>query len=123
MSLFVLMALANPMTWLVGIMFLISWLRFRERSRRRERNHMERRSARRFSVGTSAAAGLGTAFQFLSMAYRPNHAFVAKAQIQQQEDVDEDDDGSSETPVKHLNRQLRRIRRGEPVDHLIWRLE
>ena len=123
MSLFVLMALANPMNWLIGIMVFISWSRWRARLRNRERDHQGRRPARRFRVGTSAAADLGAAFQFLSMAYRPNHAFVAKAQIQQEEDVDEDDDGSPETPVKHLNRQLRRIRRGEPVDHLIWRLE
>jgi hypothetical protein len=129
MSLSVLMALANPMTWLVGIMVFISWVRwrersrFRERSRGHERDHRGRRAGRRLRVGTSSAAGLGAAFQFLSMAYRPNHAFVAKAQIQQEEDADEDDDGSPETPVKHLNRQLRRIRRGEPVDHLIWRLE
>ncbi len=117
MSLFVLMGLANPMTWLIAIMLFISW------SRLRERNHKGKRPGRRLRGGTSAAANLGAAFQFLSMAYRPNHAFVAKAQIQQEEDADEDDDGSPETPVKHLNRQLRRIRRGEPVDHLIWRLE
>ena len=117
MSLFVLMSLANPMSWLVGVVLWVSWERWRER------HGKGRQPGRRSRGGTSAAANLGAAFQFLSMAYRPNHAFVAKAQIQQQEDVDEDDDGSPETPVKHLNRQLRRIRRGEPVDHLIWRLE
>jgi hypothetical protein len=117
MTLIVLMGLANPMNWLVVVMLYVSW------SRWRERDHKSMRSGQRSRGGTSAAANLGAAFQFLSMAYRPNHAFVAKAQIQQQEDADEDDDGSPETPVKHLNRQLRRIRRGEPVDHLIWRLE
>lgn len=119
MSLFVLMGLANPMTWLIAIMVYISWSRFRERKMRDGKGDPARRSR----GGTSAAANLGAAFQFLSMAYRPNHAFVAKAQIEQQEDADEDDDGSPETPVKHLHRQLRRIRRGEPVDRLIWRLE
>jgi hypothetical protein len=118
MSLFVLMSLANPMTWLIAIMVFVSWSRFRERKGRGGKG-----PARRSSGGTSAADNLGAAFQFLSMAYRPNHAFIAKAQIQQQEDADEDDDGSPETPVKHLHRQLRRIRRGEPVDRLIWRLE
>ncbi len=118
MSLFVLMSLANPMTWLIAIMVFISWSRFRERKSRNGNG-----LTRRFRGGTSAAANLGAAFQFLSMAYRPNHAFLAKAQIQQQEDADEEDDGSPETPVKHLHRQLRRIRRGEPVDRLIWRLE
>ncbi len=118
MSLFVLMSLANPMTWLIAIMFFIKWSRFRERKSRNGKG-----AARRSRRGISSAANLAAAFQFLSIAYRPNHAFVAKAQIQQQEDADEDDDGSPESPVKHLHRQLRRIRRGEPVDRLIWRLE
>jgi hypothetical protein len=60
---------------------------------------------------------------FLSMAYRPNHAFVAKAQIVQEEDADDDDQGGPDTPKRHLLRQLRRIRRGENVDRLILRLE
>src|SRR6266567_6648679 len=110
MSLFVLMGLTNPMTWLVVTMLVISWSRFRQR-----------RNGKGRWLGTSAA-NLGAAFQFLSMAYRPNHAFVTKAQIQQQEDADEDEDGGPDTPIKHLHRQLRRIRRGEPVDRLIWRL-
>jgi hypothetical protein len=74
-------------------------------------------------AGIPSEAGLAAAFQLLSLAYRPNHAFVAKAQIQQQEDTDEDDNGDPETPLKHLHRQLRRIRRGEHVERLIWRLE
>ena len=115
MSLFVLMSLANPMTWLIAIKVFVSWSRFRNR---RDRNNKAWRSR-----AGSAAANLGGAFQFLSMAYRPNHAFIAKAQIQQHEDADEDDDGDPETPIKHLNRQLRRIRRGEPVDRLVWRLD
>ena len=117
MTLFVLMSLANPMTWLIAAMLCIAW------SRARERRRIAKHPGRRSRVRVLSTADLGSAFQFLSIAYRPNHAFVAKAQIQQQEDVDEDDDGSPDTPVKHLHRQLRRIRRGEPVDRLIWRLE
>jgi hypothetical protein len=119
MSLFMLMSLSNPMTWLIVTMLGITWSRFRERRSRKGKTLPEH--AR---LGTSSsAAGLGAAFQFLSMAYRPDHSFVAKAQIQQQENTDEDDGGSPETSVKHLHRQLRRIRRGEPVERLIWRLE
>jgi hypothetical protein len=117
MILFLLMGLANPMTWLVGTMLYIAWSRARQR--RRAVKHPELKSHTR----ASSTADLAAAFQFLSIAYRPNHAFTAKAQIQQQEDADEDDDGAPETPLKHLHRQLRRIRRGEPVDTLIWRLE
>ena len=118
MSLFVLMSLANPMTWLIATMLYIYWRRLRER---RSRNGKQ--PAQSSHACAPSAAALGAAFLFLSMAYRPDHAFIAKAQIQQQEDADDDDDGSPETPVNHLHRQLRRIRRGETVDRLIWRLE
>jgi hypothetical protein len=46
---------------------------------------------------------------------------VAKAQIRQQENVDEDDNGDPETTLKHLLSQLRRIRRGEKVETLFLR--
>lgn len=118
MILFVLMSLANPMTWLIATMLYIYWRRLRERQSR-----AGKQPAKRWRAGAVDTAALGAAFQFLSIAYRPNHAFTAKAQIQQQEDADEEDDGSPETPSKHLHRQLHRIRRGEPVDRLIWRLE
>ena len=116
MSLFLLMGLANPMAWLIVAMLFTTWSRWRDR-RNRVRTGLRPRNT------TASTAELAAAFQFLSMAYRPNHAFVAKAQIQQQEDAEDDDDGTPETPAKHLHRQLRRIRRGEPVDRLVWRLE
>ncbi len=118
MILFVLMGLSNPMTWLIVATLLIVWSRFRERASRRDGLPRRKKLFRALS-----SAGLGAAFQFLSIAYRPNHAFIAKAQIQQQENTDDDDDGGPDTSRKHLHRQLRRIRRGEPVDRLIWRIE
>jgi hypothetical protein len=66
---------------------------------------------------------LGGAFLYLASIYRPSLEFVAKAQIQEVEKQDEDDDSEPLTPRRHFHRQLRRIRRGEPVDRLIWRLE
>ena len=51
--------------------------------------------------------------------YRPNDAFLAKAQIEQQEEADDDANGDPASSLRHFNRQLRRIRRGEPVDTLI----
>jgi hypothetical protein len=36
----------------------------------------------------------------------------------EQVEVEEDDQGDPETPEKLLDRQLRRIRRGEPVERL-----
>ena len=67
----------------------------------------------------AANAALGMAFLPFAAIYRPRIIEVAKAQIRQQEDADEDNNGDPDTPVRHLLRQLRRIRRGEEVDRLI----
>ena len=66
---------------------------------------------------------IGLAFLPFSIIYRPNLAEVAKAQIRQQEDADEDENGDPESPLKHLLRQLRRIRRGEQVETLSLHLK
>ncbi len=78
------------------------------------------RIRRRFTI---AAAGVAMGLAFLPFAaiYRPSLIEVAKAQIRQQEDVDEDDNGDPETPLKHLLSQLRRIRKGEKVETLFLR--
>ena len=79
---------------------------------------------RRKRIGIVAShALLGLAFLPLSIIYRPNLREVAKAQVRQQEDVDEDGNGDPESPLKHLLRQLRRIRRGEKVETLFLRLK
>jgi hypothetical protein len=46
------------------------------------------------------------------------HLLVQKAD----EDADEEGDGDPDSPEAHLHRQLRKIRRGEPVDRLVLRL-
>jgi hypothetical protein len=79
------------------------------------------RRRRRFGV-LAANAALGLAFLPFAAIYRPRMIEVAKVQQRQQEDVDEDDNGAPETPLGHLLRQLRRIRRGEQVDRLTLRL-
>jgi len=84
------------------------------------RRHPHRR--RRISIAASNAL-LGLAFLPLSIIYRPSLLEVAKAQIRQREDVDEDANGDPESPLRHLLRQLRRIRRGEEVEILSLRLE
>lgn len=117
MDMTAILALASPVTWLIAIAVVISLGRLRDRILR-----TPGKPSRRRRMGATTAAA-GAAFQFFAIAYRPNHAFTAKAQIQQQEDADEDDNGTPETPLKHLHRQLRRIRHGEPVERLIWRLE
>lgn len=118
MAISLLLALSNPVTWLIAIMLVAFW-----QDSRRAKREFRRTGKRPVRLHSSALMAAGLAFQFLSIAYRPNHAFIAKAQIQMDEKADDDDDGGRETPIKHLHRQLRRIRRGEPVDRLVWRLE
>jgi hypothetical protein len=57
---------------------------------------------------------------FLQVIYRPAVAYVIEEK--QDEDADAEDGGEPETVNKQLHRQLRRIRRGEPVDRLVLRL-
>ena len=67
-----------------------------------------------------SAFALGMALQFIQVFYRPSVDYVLEAK--QDEHADEDDEGDPESLMKQLNRQLRRIWRGEPVDRLVLRL-
>ena len=118
MSFAILACLSSPMTWLIAIVMLAGW-----RHIFRKPNTKQEDAARIINVGANSPDAIGSALMFLSMAYRPNHAFVAKAQIVEREDQDEDDQGGPDAPRKQFRRQLRRIRRGETVDRLVWRLE
>ncbi|HUY94680.1 MAG TPA: hypothetical protein VMU71_05255 [Terracidiphilus sp.] len=111
--LMLLMAFASPVPWLL-LAGLVSICR---------RGTAKHAGARRRGMLRGAALDVGAAFLFLSVAYRPNHAFLVKAQIRQVEDGNEDGQGGPDSPLRNLHRQLRRIRRGEPVEQLVWRLE
>ena len=64
---------------------------------------------------------MGMAFlQVMRLFYQPTVAYVLEAK--QDEDADEEDEGDPESLKKQLNRQLKRIRRSEPVDRLVLRL-
>lgn len=65
------------------------------------------------------AAGFALLY-FMREFYSPQTAYLLE--MKQEEDADENDQGDAETLTKQLNRQLRRIRRGEPVDRLVLRL-
>jgi hypothetical protein len=78
------------------------------------------RRRRRFALAVANAA-MGLTFLPFAAIYRPSQIEVAKAQIRQQEDADEDENGDPETLLKHLHSQLRRIRRGEKVEILFLR--
>ena len=67
-----------------------------------------------------SAFALGMAFQFMQVFTRPSIAYVLEEK--QKDEAEEDDEGDPETLQKQLGRQLRRIRRGEPVDRLVLRM-
>jgi hypothetical protein len=78
------------------------------------------RTGRRLFGIQPAAVGLGMAFLFLQIFWRPSLSHVIE--VQQKVDVEEDDEGEPDSLMKQLHRQLRRIRRGEPVERLVLRL-
>ena len=85
--------------------------------RRASRLPKKRSARRRIS---SAGAGLSAALLAFTFFYRPSLEYaVETAQV---EYVEGDDDGDPETAAKALNRQLKRIRRGEKVESLIVRM-
>jgi hypothetical protein len=67
-----------------------------------------------------ASFALGMALQFMQVYWKPSVAYVLEEK--QEEDADEDDDGDPENLKKQLDRQLKKIRRGEQIDRLVLRL-
>jgi hypothetical protein len=64
---------------------------------------------------------MGMAFlQNLWLFYQPSVANLLDEK--ESEDADEDDNGDPENLKKQLDRQLKKIRRGEPVDRLVLRI-
>jgi hypothetical protein len=86
----------------------------------RARWRLRRRLGKKNLGFCPSSSALGMALLFLQVFHRPSVAYVLEAQ--QDEDADEDEDCDPENLKKQLNRQLKRIRRGEPVDRLILRL-
>jgi hypothetical protein len=86
----------------------------------RARWRLNQRSGRKNSGFCPSSFALGMAFQFIQVFYLPSVDNVIE--VMQNEDADENDEGDPESPTKQLNRQYKRIRRGEPVDRLVLRL-
>jgi hypothetical protein len=78
------------------------------------------RSGKPLPAFRPSSSSFGISFQIMQAFYRPTVAYVIEAKLE--EDAEDDNDGDPETPAKHLHRQLRRIRRGDPVDTLVLRL-
>ncbi|HEX3942208.1 MAG TPA: hypothetical protein VHX11_12050 [Acidobacteriaceae bacterium] len=88
---------------------------------------LQRRSLRRRRRFTRAIPGLypasmalGMVFLLVQTFYRASVSYAVEARLV--EDAGEIDEGDEETLAKQLNRQLRSIRRGEPLDRLVLRL-
>jgi hypothetical protein len=78
--------------------------------RRRERLGKSRRGF--FPTYTAA----GNALQTLQVIPQPRAEYVIDEKFE--EEADDDDEGDPYDPTKHLNRQLKRIRRGEILERL-----
>lgn len=78
----------------------------------------ERRGMKGLGFCPSAAAP-ATALLILPVFYRSSaiHTLVARQHAQ----VEENDQGDPDSPHRHLHRQLRKIRQGEPVETLVLR--
>jgi hypothetical protein len=79
-----------------------------------------RRLGRKITGFCPSSSALGIALLFMGVFHRPSVQNTVEARLQLE--ADEDDNGDPETLTKQLGRQLRRIRRGEPVDNLILRI-
>jgi hypothetical protein len=86
----------------------------------RARWRLNQRLGRKNSGFCPSSSALGIALLFLQVFYRPSVANVVE--VKQDENAEEDDEGDPENLKKQLSRQLKRIRRGEPVDRLVLRL-
>ncbi|MGB6830544.1 MAG: hypothetical protein WBE41_21030 [Terracidiphilus sp.] len=105
-------ALSAPLLAIAFLLFQYCW-------RRAAWRHRRRKGARCAGFCPSACA-MGVALLFMQVFYRPTVMNVIE--VIEHEDTEEDDQGNPENLRKQLNRQLKRIRRGEPVGDLVLRL-
>lgn len=96
-------------------MTIVAILAYSEIRRRVWTRPTRTRKKRAPGFGPSSIA-LGAAFLVFTTFYRPRMEFAIEES--EHEGVEEDDQGDPETPQKLFNQQLRRIRRGEPVETL-----
>jgi hypothetical protein len=87
---------------------------------RRAKWKINRRRGKRNASFCPSSAAFGMMLLFMQVFVRPTLQYVLEQK--QDEDVDEEDEGDPEGTMKQLNRQLKQIRRGEPVGDLVLRL-
>ena len=109
---------AGFIPFLLAVVTLVHYSASRIRLRLRKSAGSRRSRLYPFCV----AAGMAF-LQLVRVFYQPDLAYVLDAK--QDQDADEDDSGDPDTPegrLKHFHRQLKRIRRGESIDRLEWRM-
>ena len=80
----------------------------------------KRRSKRSMPGFCPSSAALGMVFLLGMVFYRPSLQHLVEAR--QVVEAEDDDQGGPDLPAKGIDRQLKRIRRGEPADSLTLRL-
>ena len=100
-------ALGAPFLAIVGLLFYYSFRRANCRRRQKQGKN---------PGFCPSSAALGVIFLFVQVFYHPAESHVIAAQLEEQED--QDDQGDPERAAKTLDRQLKRIRRGEFVENL-----
>lgn len=66
------------------------------------------------------SAALGFILLFVQVFYQPSESSVME--VQQEEDAEQDDQADPDQTQKAISQQLKRIRRGQPVENLTVRL-
>ena len=72
-----------------------------------------RRTRRGFRPSTAA---LGNALHQLQAIVQPEMHYVIEEKLN--EDLDDEESGGPDDPVRHLHRQAAKIRRGEPIERI-----
>ena len=111
--------LSNAAPFFAAPLFLILFLQ--GLSRKPKKAPFSRRRASRHSGFSALTFSLGLALQSLETLVNHNVQHVIEERVD--EDADEDGQADSDDPAAQLNRQLKRIRRGEAIDRLILRMK
>ena len=97
----------------IAVLFIVYFVRRAVWKRKRRRGE-------NCSTFCPPSFALGTILLFSQIFYRPTVTYVLEAKLD--EDIEQDDQGDPETTTKQLDRQLKRIRRGEEVGDIVLRL-
>jgi hypothetical protein len=112
-AMWILMKFVAVLLALQGLpLFMAACVFVYRRWRWKRRGHLERK--RRGFYPTTFA--LGIAFQQIQLFVAPDVAHAIAERLKEQ--AEDDDEGGTENPARHLDRQLRRLRRGERLETL-----